>query len=73
METLLPIATVRYYGRADKRVIAAHDAVRRSGAAPAGLNPSSRVVVDAAAQCRLRVQQRAGHFRSTPRTGPFRA
>jgi Phosphotransferase enzyme family len=30
------------YGRADKRAMAADDAARRSGPAPAGLNPSSR-------------------------------
>ena len=30
------------YGRADKRAMAADDAERRSGPAPAGLNPSSR-------------------------------
>jgi hypothetical protein len=30
------------YGRADKRAMAAGDATRRSGPAPAGLKPSSR-------------------------------
>jgi hypothetical protein len=45
METWLPIAIVRYFllmGGADKRAMAADDAARRSGPAPAGLNPSSR-------------------------------
>src|ERR1700729_4201751 len=48
------LATDRYrallpaYGRADKRAMAADDAARRSGPAPAGLNSSSRVAVDAA-------------------------
>ena len=62
METWLPIAIVRLlpaYGRADKRAMAADDAARRSGPAPAGLNPSSRA---RGCQCGCSVSA-SGHFR----------